>query len=135
MLLTSNDSAAINTYTETVSNVNIPLFYDYAYRKDIVISSLNRDGSFLNHWVLFDAWASSYKGGNDFNAESSEKLIQELTITYEVFFEVSAQSVNAALNNVQHMADISLGRALTVRALALAASATIASVGGLISGF
>lgn len=126
MMLTSNDSASINTFAEAASDASVSPFYDYEYRKDIVISSLNRDGSFLKHWVLFDAWASGYKGGNDFTAESSEKLIQELTVTYEVFVEVSADSVEQALKNVEHMADVSVSRALAVRAIALGAS-TVAS--------
>jgi len=58
------------------------------FRKDIIIEVLDREGNPVKAWYLFNAWPSGYKGGNDLNASSEEKLVEELTLTYEFFLEL-----------------------------------------------
>jgi len=58
------------------------------FRKDVVIEVLNREGVAIKGWYLFNAWPTSYKPGDDLNAQSEEKLVEELTLTYELFLEL-----------------------------------------------
>lgn len=58
------------------------------YRKDIVIEVLDRSGKAIKGWYLLNAWPVSYKPGNDLNASADEKLIEEMTLTYELFLEL-----------------------------------------------
>jgi phage tail-like protein len=58
------------------------------FRKEVIITALDRAGQEVKQWLLFNAWPSSYKGGNDFSASSEDNLIEELTLTYESFQEL-----------------------------------------------
>lgn len=58
------------------------------FRKDVVIEVLDREGKSVKGWYLFNAWPSSYVPGNDLNASSEEKLVEEMTLTYEFFIEM-----------------------------------------------
>lgn len=58
------------------------------FRKDVVIEVLNRAGDPVKAWYLFNAWPSGYKPGNDLSATAEEKLIEEITLTYEFFLEL-----------------------------------------------
>lgn len=58
------------------------------FRKDVVIEVLDREGNSIKAWYLFNAWPTSYKPGDDLNAQSDAKLVEELTLTYEVFLEL-----------------------------------------------
>lgn len=58
------------------------------FRKDVVIEVLDRTGTPVKAWYLFNAWPSAYRPGNDLSANSEEKLIEEITLTYEFFLEL-----------------------------------------------
>lgn len=58
------------------------------FRKDVVIEVLDREGNPVKGWYLFNSWPTSYKPGDDLNASGEEKLIEEITLTYEVFLEL-----------------------------------------------
>jgi phage tail-like protein len=58
------------------------------FRKDVIIEVLDRKGEPVKAWYLFNAWPSSYIPGNDLNASSEEKLVEEVTLTYEFFLEL-----------------------------------------------
>lgn len=58
------------------------------FRKDVVIEVLDREGNAVKAWYLFNAWPNSYKPGNDLHASSEEKLIEEISLTYELFLEL-----------------------------------------------
>lgn len=58
------------------------------FRKDVVIEVLDREGKAIKGWYLFNAWPTAYKPGDDLNAQTDQKLVEELTITYEVFLEL-----------------------------------------------
>lgn len=64
------------------------------FRKDVIIEVLGRDEGVGNNdaqvvkgWFLFNAFPTGYKGGNDLDAMNEEKLIEELTLDYEMFLE------------------------------------------------
>lgn len=58
------------------------------FRKDLIIEVLDREGNPVKGWYLFNSWPTSYKPGNDLAANIDEKLVEELTVTYEVFLEL-----------------------------------------------
>lgn len=58
------------------------------FRKDLIIEVLDRKGNPIKAWYIMNAWPLSYKPGNDLNAQADEKLIEELTLTYEHFLEL-----------------------------------------------
>lgn len=57
------------------------------FRKEVIISALNRDGTVSKRWILVNAFPVAYKGGDDLSASSNDKLVEELTLTYEYFVE------------------------------------------------
>ncbi len=58
------------------------------FRKDVIIEVLDRKGDTVKSWYLFNAWPIVYQPGNDLAANSDEKLIESLTLTYEFFIEL-----------------------------------------------
>jgi phage tail-like protein len=58
------------------------------FRKDVVIEVLDREGNPVKGWYLFNSWPTSYKPGDDLNSQAEEKLIEELSLTYELFLEL-----------------------------------------------
>lgn len=58
------------------------------FRKDVVIEVLDREGNPIKGWYLFNSWPTSYKPGDDLNASAEDKLVEELTLTYELFLEL-----------------------------------------------
>lgn len=61
------------------------------FRKDMIIEVMDRSGQTVKAWYLFNCWPISYKPGNDLSASSEEKLIEELTLTYEYFLETEVK--------------------------------------------
>lgn len=96
----SDDAANLNIITKNAVALNIYPSQSVHFRKDLVISAKNREGTFTKHWVLFDAFPISYKGGNDLGSTSEEKLIEEITLTYETFIEVVSDSLNDVIHKV-----------------------------------
>ncbi len=58
------------------------------FRKDVIIEVLDREGKPIKGWYLFNSWPISYKPGNDLDSKTEEKLVEEMTLTYEVFLEL-----------------------------------------------
>lgn len=60
-----------------------------AYRKNITITMLDRDGAVGRVWKLYNAWPTHYMPGSDLNAgEDAEKSMEGLTLAYEDFTEM-----------------------------------------------
>lgn len=57
------------------------------FRRDIAIEVLDRKGEPKKGWYVMNAFPIAYKGGDDLNASSEEKLVEELTFDYEMFLE------------------------------------------------
>lgn len=70
------------------------------FRKDMIIEVMDRAGQTVKAWYLFNCWPTAYKPGNDLTANSEEKLIEEITLTYEYFLETEVrqgENVGAAI--------------------------------------
>lgn len=87
------------------------------FRKEVVINVHDRAGNPVKQWILFNAWPSSYKGGDDLNAQSEGKLVEELTLTYEYFLEleggtdvITKQIARDALNGLVSSSNSIFGR-------------------------
>jgi len=89
----SNDAIGYSVGADLVAAFQIAPSYPNFSRKDLLISSLDRTGQVVKCWVILDAFPIGYKGGNDFDANSSEKLIQELTLTFEAFVELQDEDL------------------------------------------
>lgn len=63
------------------------------FRKDLLIIGHNRAGEPVKGWLLYNCWPSSYKPGDDFSAMAEEKLVEEITVVYESFEEISKDSL------------------------------------------
>lgn len=98
----NNDGSTINVFTEALAGASFIPFQDPNFRRDLVISVLDREGNYTKHWLLFNAFPVSYKGGNDLDSKADEKLIEELAITYEGFVEVVADTILDAINRVKN---------------------------------
>jgi phage tail-like protein len=99
--LVNDDSTTLNRYSEALAGLREIPFNNPSYRKEILISSMDRSGKFIKHWFLSNAWPSGYKGGNDFDSASDTILVEELTISYETFLEVNGDTIADAVRNVQ----------------------------------
>lgn len=97
--LVNNDASTLNKFQAGLTGLGAAPFQNASYRREVLISALDRKGQFVKHWLLYNAWPSGYKGANDFDAKASEIAIEELTISYEVFLEVTGDTVQKALSN------------------------------------
>jgi phage tail-like protein len=113
----NNDGSTINVFTEALAGASFIPFQDPNFRRDLVISVIDREGRYTKHWVIFNAFPISHKGGNDLDSKSEDKLIEELVITYEGYVEVVASSVNEALNKVRNEGKVASGKALAAGAI------------------
>lgn len=83
-----NDEIALTAAaTELGANPPVPP-QDELFRKDVIIEALDRTGQPVKAWYLFNAWPNRYKPGDSFDSASDEKLIEELSLTYEFFLEL-----------------------------------------------
>jgi len=84
-----NDEIALTSVAqELASNAKFTVVQSENFRKDVIIEVLDREGTPIKAWYMFNAWPSSYKGGDDLNSQSDQKLIEELSLTYEFFLEL-----------------------------------------------
>ena len=68
------------------------------YRKDVTVQMLDREGTVVRQWTLFQAFPTNFIPGSDLDAgEDGEKSLEQLTLAYEDFKEeVSASSNESA---------------------------------------
>ena len=96
--LVNNDNTLLSAAGELGVTFSSPPPQSENFRKEVIIELLDREGTTIKRWILFNAFPISYKGGNDFSASSEEKLIEELVLTYEFFTE---QQGNLGLASLQ----------------------------------
>lgn len=68
------------------------------YRTEVVIKMLDREGTCVRAWKLFQAWPTNFVPGSDLNAgEDGDKSMQSITLAFEDFQEmkVAAGAVTA----------------------------------------
>lgn len=67
------------------------------FRKEVTIIMLDREGQAARAWKCYQAFPVNFVPGSDVNAEEDgEKSLEQLTIAYEDFQEVSTADLNAA---------------------------------------
>ena len=103
--LINDDAVSINRFTEALAGLGSPPIQDPQYRKEVLLSSLDRSGAFVKHWLLINAWPNGYKGADDFDSASETILIEELSLTYETFLEVSGATIQEALRSAESQAE------------------------------
>ncbi len=86
--LVNEEIALLNVAGELTKDVKFAPVQSDNFRKDIIIEVLDRTGKPIKAWYLFNAWPTVYAPGNDLSASSDEKLIENLTLTYENFIEL-----------------------------------------------
>jgi phage tail-like protein len=84
----NNDVLLLAAAKELTLDVGTPPLQSDNFRKEVIIEVLDREGNPVKQWMLFNAWPSGYKGGDDLSAESDTKLVEELTLSYEFFLEL-----------------------------------------------
>jgi phage tail-like protein len=58
------------------------------FRKDMIIIARDREGKAARRWYILNAWPTVYKGGTDLDAMTEEKVVESITIEYELAFEL-----------------------------------------------
>jgi phage tail-like protein len=91
-----NDASSLTMATEVLGSLNVPISAPVDFRKDMLITSLDREGNAVKSWFLYNCFPVAYKGGNDFSSNAEEKLIAELSVTFESLIEVYGDDIKAA---------------------------------------
>jgi len=116
--LVHDDMALLGVAQELTKDSTAPVQSEN-FRKEVIITSLDREGNPIKQWMLFNAFPVSYKGGNDLSANIEEKLIEELTLTYEWFLELEG-GIDGFSKELAEEEDALEGAVLTGINLALA---------------
>lgn len=110
--LVNEELALLVSSQELTKDYGKPTRQSEEYRKDVIIEVLDREGEIVKGWYLINAWPSSYKPGDDLDASADQKLIEELTLTYELFLELEGGLVGLAKeiakNALHQLVNISL---------------------------
>lgn len=85
--LVNNELLLNNVSTELSINFLKAPNQNANFRKEVIITAFDRSGKSVKQWFLFNAFPISYLPGNTLDANSNEKLIEELSLTYEYFIE------------------------------------------------
>lgn len=93
--LVNDEMALLATAQELSREARFAPAQSARYRKDVIIELLGRangigedeDSQVVKGWFLFNAFPVSYKGGDDLNALAEDKLVEEITLDYEMFLE------------------------------------------------
>ena len=96
MRLVNEELALLVTSQELGAKSTTPTQQSENFRKDVIIELLDREGEIVKGWYLFNAWPSSYKPGDDLDASSDQKLVEEITLAYEFFLELEGGLVGFA---------------------------------------
>lgn len=107
----NNSAASLNKFQQALSGFATVPFQRPNYRREVLISTCDRAGNFVKHWLLYNAWPNSYKGGNDFDAKTSEVLLEEISLMYETFLECDGDTELKALQNAQKQSDVAAQKA------------------------
>jgi phage tail-like protein len=85
-------SAVQNNTAGTVGRTSLtgrpPLSGSNDYRKDVTLKVLDREGTTVRQWTLFNSFPVAFHTGSDWNAgEDGDKSLESLTLGYEDFKE------------------------------------------------
>ncbi len=107
--LVNNEVTLLSVSQELIKNEKFAAIQSINFRKDVIIEVLDREGTAVKGWYLFNAWPNSYKGGDDLNAASSDKLIEELSLTYEFFVELEGGALGLAKELLKGAVEVGFG--------------------------
>lgn len=99
--LVNNDAGSLNAIAQSLTAFGAVPYQSATFRKEVLITVFDRAGNMVKHWMLFNAFPMSYKGGDDLDATSETKLVEELVLTYESFLEAEGSSIIKALESIQ----------------------------------
>lgn len=116
--LVNNEVSSLNKFQESLSFLSAVTFQEPNFRRDVLISSIDRNGNYVKHWLLYNAWPIEYKSVNDFSASTSEIAIEEMSLTFENVIETEGKTIKEALHNITIAAEQSASRAGIVGAAA-----------------
>jgi phage tail-like protein len=120
-----NDVADLNSANQVLADVNVVPVHDPKFRREMVISVLDREGVAVKHWLCINCFPVSYKGGDDLSASSQEKLIEELVVVYEAFIELNGSNLQEAFQNAQTEANEAVGDAIKAALIGASAGALL----------
>lgn len=107
----TNAAANLSPLSTAAANANAVPIYTPAYRKDVVITAINRAGEVEKAWFLFNTFPIKYSGGDSLTASADEKLVEELTITYENFVELNTDQISQLNNAISDAVGIQVAAA------------------------
>ena len=110
--LVNDELALLSVAGELTRDVAFSPAQSDNYRKDVIIEVLNRKGEPTKAWYLFNAWPTAYVPGNDLDANSEEKLVESITLTYEHFIELEGGAEGFAKEMAKGLATLGVGAAL-----------------------
>lgn len=97
----NNDAQGQSPVNSLIGSQGYLPVYPVNFRKDVIIRTFNRAGQTVKVWYLFNAWPSSFKGGDDLLATADEKLLEEITLTYESFIELSNDDMATLVEEIK----------------------------------
>lgn len=84
-----NFNPALSIINElTGTSRNVLLTQSENYRKDLIIVARDREGKAARRWYIVNAFPKIYKGGDGLDAKSDDILIENMTLSYELAFEL-----------------------------------------------
>lgn len=90
-----NAASIVSPSTAVISDAGIIPVYNPDYRIDFLIKVRDRSAQVRKSFFVFNAFPTSYKPGDDLNANDDKKLIEEITFTYENFIELNTDDLGA----------------------------------------
>jgi phage tail-like protein len=112
-----NDVYDLNSGNQILAEASLVPVHDPRYRKEMIISVLDREGFPVKHWLCVNCFPIGYKGSDGLDASDESKAIEELTITYEAFVELPAGDINSAFESAQKEANKAMEAAWEATAL------------------
>jgi len=94
--------STLNEFTNTSNNAI--LRQSENFRKDMIIILRDREGRAARRWYILNAFPVNYKGSTDLDANSQEKAIESMTVTYELAFELPSVA-DAAKELISNLTD------------------------------
>lgn len=110
--LVNEEIALLSVANENTKDLKFSPVQSDKFRKDVIIEVLDRKGNPVKGWYLFNAWPTVYQPGNDLAANSEEKLIESLTLTYEFFLELEGGAEGFGKEILKGAAILAAGKGL-----------------------
>lgn len=97
---TSNVILGISAIAKALSEFAVIPSQSPDYRVDMIVSAKNRQGDYVKHWFFYNCFVASYKPGDDFDATSDAKLLEEVSIAFEQMIESNKETIQEAMADI-----------------------------------